>query len=101
MNQLAFNLDQAIVMRDQGIRQVAKNNSQFLQVARHVAKQFALRHGEVTSDDIRKRCVLSPAHPNAWGAVFRGKEWVSTGYRTSHAVSRHGGMQRVWRLRND
>ncbi len=88
-------------MKYQGIKQVARNNEHFLEVARDIARRHAMRYGEVTSDDVRKRCPLSPLHPNAWGAVFRGTEWESTGYRTSHAVSRHGGMNRVWRLRSE
>ena len=98
--QLKFDLNQAIVMRDQGVKQVADHNSHFLEVARNVARQQAMTHGEITSDDVRKHCHLAPAHPNAWGAVFKGPEWVWTGrYRASCAVSRHGGMQRIWRLK--
>lgn len=100
MNQLVFNLNEAIVLRDRGVKQVADNNKHFLTIARNVARRTAMRKGEITSDDVRKNCPLEPLHPNAWGAVFKGKEWAFTGkYRTSHAVSRHGGLQRVWRLR--
>ena len=101
MNQLDFSLPQAIVMRDRGIKQVARNNQHFLEVARYYARDQARRRGRITSDDVRKACPLDPLHPNAWGSVFKSKEWMWTGeYRQSHAVSRHGGMQRVWRLRD-
>ena len=100
--QLTFNLDQAIVMKDMGINRVANNNEEFLQLARNIARVYAMEHGEVTSDDVRKRCRVTPLHHNAWGAVFKGKEWEWTGkYRNSHSVSRHGGLQRVWRLRDE
>ena len=100
MNQEPLNFDEAIVRRDRGLKQVADNNQHFLEVARNVARQVAMRRGTATSDDVRRECTLDPLHPNAWGAVFKGKEWEWTGrYRMSHVVSRHGGMQRVWRLR--
>jgi len=99
MNQLLFNLEAATVLRDRCIKQVADNNIHFLEVARNVARRIAMRQGEVTSDDVRRECQLEPLHHNAWGAVFRGKEWQAVGYRTSHIVSRHGGSQKVWRLR--
>ena len=100
MNQLLFNLEAATVRRDRGIKQVADNNIHFLEVARNVARRIAMRQGEVVSDDVRRECPLNPLHPNAYGAVFKGKEWQWTGrYRTSHLASRHGGQQRIWRLR--
>ena len=100
MNQLLFNLDAATVLRDRGIKQVADNNQHFLEVHRHIARRIAAHKGEVTCDDVRRERTLEPLHHNAWGAVFKGKEWEWTGrYRTSHLVSRHGGPQKVWRLR--
>jgi len=101
MNQLDFSLPEAIVLRDKGINQVADNNEHFLEVARFHARDQARRRGAITADDVRKVCPLDPLHPNAYGAIFKSGEWEWTGqYRRSHAVSRHGGMQRVWRLRD-
>ncbi len=100
VNQLKFDLYEAIVLRDRGIKLVAQNNPHFLTVARNVARQIAMRQGEVTSDDVRRECPIDPLHHNAWGGIWKGKEWEWTGeYRTSHIVSRHGGEQKVWRLR--
>ena len=100
MNQLDFNLDTAIVLRDRGKKQVADNNPHFLSVTRNLARRIAMDKGEVTCDDVRRERTLDPLHHNAWGAVFKGKEWKWTGeYRTSHIVSRHGGPQKVWRLK--
>ncbi len=100
MNQFTFNLDEALIMRDRGMHLVAENNEEFLTVARNLARRIAMKQGTVTSDDIRKRCWLKPSHPNAWGTVIRGNEWEWTGeYRTSTIVSRHAGIQKVWRLR--
>lgn len=100
MNQLAFNLDQALEARDEGIRQVADNNQFFLRVAREVARRLArMNGGEVTCDDVRKACPFDPLHPNAWGAVFRDKGFEFTGkLQKSALVQGHGNLQRVWRL---
>ncbi len=100
MNQLDFNLDEAIARRDEGIQQVAENNVRFLEVARETAKRLARIHGEITADDVRKVCPLEPFHTNAWGGLFRTKDWVWTGrFRKSALVQGHGNLQRVWRLR--
>ncbi len=94
-----FNLQLAMQFKEEGITRVANNNEHFLKVARNIARLYAKRHGTVTSDDVRRNCPLDPLHPNAYGAVFRGKEWRFTGhFERSEAVSRKGGMQRVWRL---
>ena len=95
-----FNLEDARAKRDQGLQDVADNNGHFLMVARDIAKRLAAVNGTVTMDDVRRRCPLDPLHPGAYGAVFRGKDWVFTGvYVQSQKVSRRGGMQRVWRLK--
>lgn len=85
-----------------GIAQVSANNRWFLEEARARARRHALAHRTVTVDDIRPGMEadgLYPEHPNAWGAVFRGREWRWAGeYRTSALVQGHGNRQRVWRL---
>ena len=100
MNQLDFNLPEAIVRRDEGIRQVAENNTEFLKIARAVAKNQARLLGAITSDDVRRVCPVEPLHPNAYGAIFKTKDWEWQGYyRKSSLVQGHGNMQRVWKLR--
>lgn len=95
-----LDLMKALERRDDGIRKVAENNQRFLQVARRIAKSQAVIHGTVTMDDVRYHCPLDPLHPNAWGAVFKTKDFEFTGrFVQSEAVSRRGGMQRVWRLK--
>ena len=95
-----FDIQEARDKRDEGLRQVSTNNERFLKAARDTAKRIAAVQGTVTMDEVRKQCPWEPLHPNAWGSVFRGKDWVFTGeYVQSQNVSRRGGMQRVWRLR--
>jgi len=99
MVQEEFDLSVALQRQEDGIRQVAENNHEFLIAARGTAKLVAQSKGTVTSDDVRAGCPLVPLHPNAWGAVFKSKEFVFTGqYHQSKLVSRHGAMQRVWKL---
>ena len=94
-----FDLTEARARRDEGLKQVAENNQRFLEAARVAARVYAERYGTVTMDDVRRFCPYEPLHPNAWGAVFR-KGFVPTGeFVQSKAVSRRGGMQRVWRLK--
>ena len=50
-------------------------------------------------DDIRRELRVAPRHPNAYGSVFKNARFKFTGeYRQSELKSRHGSMQRVWRL---
>jgi len=99
MNQLVFNLPEAILQRDIGIRRVAESNREFLESARAIAKRLA-RYRTITCDDVRKVCSVQPKHSNSWGALFKTKDWEWTGqYRKSALVQGHGNMQRVWRLK--
>ncbi len=98
--QLTFNLSEAIARKEQGIQQVADNNEHFLEVVRNIARSLAEAKYEITCDDVRKLCPIDPLHPNAWGAVFKTKEWEWTQkFRRSSLVQGHGNLQRVWRLR--
>jgi hypothetical protein len=36
---------------------------------------------------------------NAWGSIFRGKEWECIGWRKSTRVSNHARAIRIWRLK--
>lgn len=95
-----YDIFQARTARDEGIDQVSSHNLGFMDAARSVARMLCRVQGTVTSDDVRKHSQVEPDHPNAWGAVFRSKEFEFTGeYRQSKLVSRHGAMQRVWRLK--
>lgn len=101
MNQLAFNLSEAIAAKNAGLRVVAENNAEFLEVARNIARSLCVARYEITADDVRRACPIEPAHPNAIGAIFRHKDFVFTGkYRKSALVSNHARDIKIWRLRN-
>jgi len=100
MNQIEFNLEAARAARDEGIRQVSSNNQYFLEQARGTARLICESKGTVTADDVRRSCPVQPENPNAYGAVFKSRDFEWTGeYKQSEMVQAHGRMQRVWRLR--
>lgn len=100
VNQLNFDLLQALEARDDGIAQVAANNQEFLQAARATAAHIARTKGTVTCDDVRAVSALHPLHSNAWGALFKCDRFEWTGeWRRSELVQGHGNLQRVWRLK--
>ena len=87
-----------------GIKKVATNNRDWLVKIRAVAVRICKRCGSVSSDDLRRwadKNDCQPKHPNAWGAVFRGKQWVSVAFKKSETPSRHASLQRVWELRSE
>ncbi len=97
-----FNRKRAEEEREKGIRRVAENSQDFLKEARRVARLLLEVRPTIIMDDVRKHCTLDPLHPNAWGAVFKHKDFQWTGQmRQSDIVTRHGGLQRVWRRRQN
>lgn len=102
MNQLTFDLSQALEARDDGLRRVAENNQEFLTVARATAREVALTKpgGRITAEDVRKACVVEPTHPNCWGVLFNTADWEPTSERVQSSLKQgHGNWIRVWRLK--
>lgn len=100
----ASNLDlfTAERLKRQGLEQAESRCPEWICEIRQVAREHARRHGQVTSDDLRiwaDEYHLHPNHPNSWGAVFKGSEWVAVGYRKSRYVSNHARRITVWELR--
>lgn len=97
-----FDLQSAIHARDQGIARIIDNNGTFVETMRGIARLIARRRGIVSSDDLRKVATdygITPNHENAWGAIFRGNEWVAAGSIQSQIPSNHGRLIRTWRLK--
>ena len=69
-----WNLEEARRLRDQGIKQVASNNENWMEQCIYLATQYAQkRGGSFTGEDIRFCCrqlVGQPKHANAWGALI-------------------------------
>lgn len=98
MTQLDF--DQALAAKTAGLARVAATHADFVRRMRAVAVTLSQVQGEVHIDDLRQaaeRHGWRPAHPNAWGAIFRGPGWQRLGTRPSAWPSNHGHVSPVWR----
>ena len=87
-------------LRDDGLDRVEGNNSKWIELAREYAVVFCKRHDTVSADDIRdwaERMNYWPQHSNAFGALFRPKCWLFTGWKQSKHASNHARAIRVWR----
>ena len=90
------------VLKQSGIKKVTANNREWIDWIRAKAAQIALKAGVVSADDLRNVAVAhgrEPAHPNAWGAVFRGSDWEIVGRKKSATPSAHSRTINVYRLR--
>ena len=84
-----------------GLDLVEENNANFVETMRSEARMIARRQGYVTTDDLRPRAKalnMTPKSPNAWGAIFRGKEWKPKGMKKSAWVTNHGRKITIWIL---
>ena len=67
---------------------------------RKIAKRLSWEHGAVCADDLRRIANSTndqPAHVNAWGAVFRGKDWRVIGRTKSITPTAHAREIKVWK----
>lgn len=90
--------------RDEGKAKVASHNGEWLVDARREAARICATRGKVSAADLRRwadRTGNHPDHPNAWGTVFRGSEWVATGdWVPCQHASGHARHVRVWTYRS-
>lgn len=85
-----MNLFEAIALRDQKIEQVTLNSKGWVQMAREMAIQHAIRHGTVSSDDLYGVCPIPPSiSKNSMGAVFRTKKLKLVGFTQSKRIPSH------------
>jgi hypothetical protein len=101
-------------LKEEGLGLVEDKNSDWVRLLRAKAVEIAIEHGEVHIDDLRRfadaeglapeqfcdKCLeggCDRLHKNAWGAVFRGKNWIFTGrYRKSEYTTNHTRECKVW-----
>ena len=86
--------------KEEGIGRVSGNSALFLNWMRHKATEFSVKCGSVTSDDLRvygDAWGIYPHHPNAWGAVFKGRNWKCVGRMKSAWPSNHARSISVWK----
>jgi len=96
---MQLSLPEGQSLKSAGQDLVAGHNEEFVSLMRAEAMRISNGLGYVTSDDLRvyaARIGLEPSHPNAWGAVFKGKGWRSIGYRKSAVPQSHARIIRIW-----
>ena len=99
MTQLPFDFIAGKAAKDAGLDSVESNNPNFVANMRLVAKEIVLACGRVSCDDLRvyaRDNNIVPSHPNAWGAIFRGKGWKQIGRKKSKLVTNHAREIRIW-----
>lgn len=99
---MQLDLLESIKRRDEGIDRVTNNNQVFIETMRSYARRIIRLSGSVTSDQLRSiafQTGLEPSSHNAWGAIFRNKEFKAIGYCHSRIPSNHGRLIRRWGLK--
>ncbi len=89
-------------VRDAGERRALEASGDWAAAAWRAIVRLAHHGAEFTADDVTAEVGPAPSN-GAAGALFRAARSagliVRVGYRTSRRVSRHGGVQAVWRGR--
>ena len=94
MTQLA--LFDGVQERDRILAAMSENHRVYLTTLRSFAREYALRHGSVTIDDVRGLCAQRRfpmpseigADERVFGTVFRSSEFVAVGSRLSSREER-------------
>lgn len=89
-------------LKQEGLDRVEANSRGWVALMRAEAAIIAEARGFVHVDDLRPFLEKHghPHHPNAWGAIFRGRDWVRFDYRKSAVPSNHARMAGLWAIRN-
>ena len=95
-------------LRDEGMERVAEHNKDWLSDARREAARVCAQKGSASAVDIRRWADRAndglgyyPDHPNAWGSIFRGAQWVPTGqWEKCQHPDGHARDVKVWRYVN-
>ncbi len=101
-----FDLQEGVARKEAGVKQVEETDARglrWIDRARVEAIRIAVAspNNVATSDDVRlwtERTQDRPHHPNAWGAIFKKKEWSIVGYVRATFVTNHGRRIGVWKL---
>lgn len=100
MGQLTlFEKSHGEILRDFGLEAVELHNEDFVRSGRNILDKLIELNGKASMDDVRDVFMaldIQPNHPNAWGAIPKGKKYICIDRVTSRYPSRHAGEQRVW-----
>ena len=76
---------------------IEARRSQFISMARNMARSISRERGQVSINDIREKHPLpDDVHPSAYGAVFRGPLWKVIGYTAAKHSDAHGRLIRIY-----
>ena len=87
--------------KEAGQASVELHNIDFVTNMRDVARAIARENGTVSADDLRRYAAandIKPAHPNAWGSIFRGKGWRVVGRKKSALRTNNSREIKIWEL---
>lgn len=74
----------------------------YLARARQIARQIAMRNGEVTINDVREHCPPPEGvDPRVMGAILRKPEFIAVGYTKSHRSVCHNRPICIFKLANN
>lgn len=101
---LQINLLGAEQAKIYGISLVEFNGEGFVKSMREIARNLLKENDYITIDDLRviaDKYDITPHHQNAWGSIFRSKEFEACGMQKSEIVSNHARRILQWRMRNE
>jgi hypothetical protein len=88
--------------KKKGLDAIEAGSDGWVHRARAAARRIARERERVTADDVREwayRAGDEPGSPNAYGAIFRGKEWVEVSFTQSKHETNNARRIIVWTLR--
>ena len=87
--------------RDAALNMFEVKAREWLTLARNTAVLICREKGTTTMDEVKERIGEPPdyVHPNAAGAVFKGKQFERVGVVASKRARNNASIISVWRLR--
>ena len=83
-----------------GLYLTESNNKALVGLARAIAREQCVKYGSTTIDNVRqdpRMAEFQPTSSAAWGAVFKGEEWVFMNWEPSKLKSNHARFIRRWK----
>ena len=96
---IQFNLSLGEQSKIYGMNLIELHCGDFCETMRKVARGMIKEKGSITCDDLRRfanKHGIEPHHPNAWGAIFRTKDFIMLGYKKSQLLSNHARRIAIW-----
>ena len=100
-------MSEALTLKEEGLERVEMNNQDWIDLVRKEARNIIRSKGYCSTDEIHEYAELNglfPKHHDAYGAVFRGDEFIMLDHIQSKRPSGHGrwikrfGLKNYWRF---